>query len=106
MDEEKDMQEEMIEEVHEHAAEEKTARQKYADKAAEMKEKYKDAIYDIAIRQSKDVGVAFEMLKAIPRAILHNEEPLYATEVDLNIEELTNDYLELLGLSEEVANEI
>lgn len=84
--------------------EEKTARELWAEKNAEMREKYVDAINDIAIRQGKDVGVAFEMLKAIARAEVMGEEPLYATEVELNMDELVEDYRELLRLSNEVAN--
>ena len=72
-------------------------KQKYATKTEEMKEKYADVINDIAVAQGVDVGVAFEMLKAVARG----GDYLGDTKVDL--EELKADYLELRLLSMKIA---
>lgn len=82
----------------------KTARELYVEKANEMKEKYADVMNDLLVKYGGTVDRGFEYLKAIPRAIVLGEEPLYATEVELNMDELVADYKELLRLSNEVAN--
>lgn len=72
-------------------------REQYAKKAEEMKEKYNAAIIAIAQKQGVDVGVGFDMLKAVARG------GNYAEGIDLNVEELKADYTELLAISEELA---
>ena len=72
-------------------------REQYAKKAEEMKEKYNAAIIAIAQKQGVDVGLGFDMLKAVARG------GNYAEGIDLNVEELKADYTELLAISEEIA---
>ena len=72
-------------------------REQYAKKVEEMKEKYNAAIIAIAQKQGVDVGVGFDMLKAVARG------GNYAEGIDLNVEELKADYTELLAISEEIA---
>ena len=43
------------------------SKNEYAEKEKAFKEKYHDAIYNIAELQGVDVGVGYDMLKAIPR---------------------------------------
>lgn len=69
----------------------------YANKANEMKEKYHDAIYAIADKYGVDLGIAFDMLKAICRGGNYGEG------IDINTEELKKDYLELADISEQIA---
>ena len=76
---------------------ERDLHEEYEVKANEMKEKYHAAIVAIAEKQGVDMGVAFDMLKAVARG------GNYAEGIDLNVEELTKDYTELAGLSEEIA---
>jgi len=76
---------------------ERDLHEEYEVKANEMKEKYHAAIAAIAEKQGVDMGVAFDMLKAVARG------GNYAEGIDLNVEELTKDYTELAGLSEEIA---
>lgn len=76
---------------------ERDLHEEYEVKANEMKEKYHAAITAIAEKQGVDMGVAFDMLKAVARG------GNYAEGIDLNVEELTKDYTELAGLSEEIA---
>lgn len=75
----------------------------YAKKSDEMREKYADVINDLSIKYDKDLGVAFEMLKAIPRAIIVGLEPLYSTTIELDIDELIQDYAELERISVQIA---
>ena len=76
---------------------ERDLHEEYEVKANEMKEKYHAAIVAIAEKQGVDMGVAFDMLKAVARG------GNYAEGIDLNVEELTKDYMELAELSEEIA---
>lgn len=76
---------------------ERDLHEEYEVKSNEMKEKYHAAIVAIAEKQGVDMGVAFDMLKAVARG------GNYAEGIDLNVEELTKDYTELAGLSEEIA---
>lgn len=72
-----------------------------ANKVAEMKEKYHDAIYSLADKYQVDVGVGFNMLEAIAYATIHPQEPmLYECDVELKIEELVEDYQELVYYSD------
>jgi chorismate synthase len=70
--------------------------EEYANKTEEMKAKYHAAIVAIAEKQGVDMGVAFDMLKAVARG------GNYAEGVDLNVDELTRDYNELAGISEQL----
>ncbi|MBO7695893.1 MAG: hypothetical protein J6T10_24945 [Methanobrevibacter sp.] len=72
-------------------------REEYKVKNEAMKEKYKDIIYSIADKNGVDLGVAFDMLKAIARG------GEYAYEGELNIEELKKEYAEIVELSEKIA---
>lgn len=72
-------------------------REKYAEKSAELRKKYEKAIYDIAMVRGVDLGVAFEMLKAVARG------GNYAEGIELDIAELKADYYELACISEEIA---
>lgn len=79
-----------------------TPREKLTEKVKLMKEKYADVINDIAIKYNKDVGVAYSMFLAIPRAMLLGQEPLYKTDIDLNYDELCNDYLDYIEVCKQV----
>lgn len=92
MDENEVKQTEAVEE-----AEGLDLREQHAKKEEEMKQKYQAAIIAIAEKHHVDVGVAFDMLKAVARG------GNYAEGIDLNVEELKNDYIELLAISEEIA---
>jgi len=70
----------------------------YAKKTEEMKEKYHAAIYAIGMKQGVDMGVAFDMLKAVARGAN------YAEGIDLNLDELKADYAELAEISEQIVN--
>ena len=72
-------------------------RRKSALLNAQLREKYDKAIYDIAIERGVDLGIAFDMLKAVARGAN------YAEGVDLDIEELKKDYYEIACVSEEIA---
>ena len=86
--------------------------EKYAEKSEEMQSKYHDAIYDIATKQGVDVGVGFDMLKAIARAEIDPKLKLdenfidysLGMDVELNREELVADYAELAAISMEILN--
>lgn len=71
----------------------------YAQKSNEMKEKYADVINEISVVRNVDVGVAFDMLKAVCRG----GEYLDGIETDINLDELKADYFELCGISEQIA---
>lgn len=73
-------------------------RRKYAAKSAEMREKYADVINEISCKHGVDLGIAFEMLKAVARG------GNYADGFNFDKEELVKDYLELLHISEMIAN--
>lgn len=75
------------------------------EKVREMKEKYADVINDLSIKYDKDVGVAWDMFKAIARAKTFGLEPMYTTNIELDEEELKKDYREFLELAEKVATE-
>ena len=71
--------------------------EEYIKKSEEIRTKYKDVIDALARKYDKDVGVGYDMLLAIGRAILHDEEPLYSQEeVELDTGELFDDYCELI----------
>lgn len=79
-----------------------TPREALTEKVKFMKEKYADAINDIAVNYGKDLGVAYGMFLAIPRALIVGEEPLYSTDIDLNYDELREDYLDYLEACKKV----
>ena len=67
----------------------------YKEKEEEFKKKYAEAIKNVAELQGVNVGVGYDMLKAIPRG------GNYKCEVELDREELFKDCAELYFLSEE-----
>lgn len=75
------------------------------EKVREMKEKYADVINDLAVKYDKDVGVAWDMFKAIARAKTYGLEPMYTTNIELDEEELRKDYMEFADLALRVATE-
>ena len=72
----------------------------HAKKTAEMKEKYANIINDIAAKHGVDLGVAFDMLKAVARGGNYAE----GLEAEFDLEELKADYLELADISERILN--
>lgn len=80
----------------------KTPREELTEKVKFMKEKYADAINDIAVKYDKDLGVAYGMFLAIPRAMLVGLEPLYTTDVELDYDELLNDYIDYNSVCKKV----
>ena len=73
---------------------------KYEAKSKEIREKYADVINEIAVARGVDLGVAFEMLKAIARGGEYGEG------IELDVEELKKDYAELEEISKEKHIEI
>lgn len=71
-------------------------KKEYAEKEIAFKEKYAEAIKNIAELQGVDLGVGYDMLKAIPRG------GEYKCEVELNKEELFEDCAELYELSKKI----
>ena len=59
--------------------------------------KYSKAIYDIAVKYGVDLGIGFDMLKAVARG------GNYAEGIELDIAELKADYFELVCISDEIA---
>lgn len=80
-------------------------REELTKKSNEICEKYADVINDLCVKYDKTVDVGFEMLKAMARAKILNQEPLYETNIDINMDELVNDYVEYAELAEKVWNE-
>ena len=78
--------------------EEKDLHELYERKTEEMKEKYHDAIYAIGMKRGVDMGVAFDMLKAVARG------GDYAEGIELDVDELKADYAELAAISEQILN--
>ena len=72
-------------------------RSKWAKKNAEIRQKYSKAIYDIAVKWGVDLGIGFDMLKAVARG------GNYAEGIELDIAELKADYYELACISDEIA---
>lgn len=75
----------------------------YANKNAEMKEKYKDVIAAIATKQNVDLGVGFDMLKAVYRG---GENYLEGVDVEFNRDELMKDCAESMELSVKIADSL
>ena len=73
-------------------------RKKYAEKLNEMRINYAGAIIAISKKYDKDLGVAFEMLKAIARG---NTE--YGEGIEVDVEALKKDYAELTDISIQIA---
>lgn len=69
-------------------------------KEREMKEKYAEVINDLCIKYDRTVDFGFEALKAIARAKMFNEEPMYESNIEFNLDELVADEKELLELCE------
>lgn len=86
-------------EIVEGAKEEVDLHELYAKKAEEIKEKYHEAIVAISNKHGVDVGVAYDMLKATCRGGNY----LDGVETEINRDELKADYLELLAISDEIA---
>lgn len=72
-------------------------KEKYITKNEEMKEKYQEAIIAVSRKHSVDLGVAFDMLKAVCRGAD------YADGIDYDKEGFLKDYLELAEISEKIA---
>ena len=79
-----------------------TDREILTEKVKAMKEKYADVINDLAVKYGKDVGVAYGMLLSIPRSIVIGLEPLYKTDVELDYDELLNDYIDYVDACNKV----
>lgn len=77
-----------------------SVKEEYIKKMYEIQEKYKPVIVDLCIKYDKDLGVGYDMLIAIARAMAIEEEPLYETNVEYDADELLKDYLELEALHE------
>lgn len=71
-------------------------KEQYKAKADEMKEKYADVINEISAKHNVDVGVAFDMLKAVCRG------GDYADGFEFDREALKKDYEELLHISDRI----
>ena len=65
------------------------------DKIAEMKEKYKDIIFDLSVKDQVTEDVALDELKAIAYANLMNEVVMYDARIEFDLVELIRDYAEL-----------
>lgn len=85
--------------------EEITATERCIAKAEEMKEKYADVINDLAVKYHVTVDVAFERMKAIARAKIYGDEPLYSADIEYDIDGLIQDEKENLVLSEQALHE-
>ena len=70
-------------------------KQLHADKIAEMKEKYKDVIFDLSVKDEVDEGVAFDELKAIAYASLEGLPVMYDANIEFDLVEVIRDYAEL-----------
>ena len=81
----------------------KTAKEIYLDYVEEIKAKYQDAITALCNKYGVDLGVGFDMLKAIGLALTINEAPLYEAE-GLDLEAWKADYVKLLALQEAYIN--
>ena len=77
-------------------------REKLNEKSREIREKYADIINDLCVKYDKTVDVGFEMLKAIARAKILNQEPEYTTNIEFDVNELVGDYVAYAELAEEV----
>ena len=96
------MGEEKVEEVKDESIMSLDAlKEAYAAKDKEMEEKYKDLISAIATKQNVDLGIGFDMLKAVYRG---GENYLEGIEVEFNRDELMKDCEESMELSIRIAN--
>lgn len=71
-------------------------KEQYRAKKNAMKEKYAQIIESIAIKNGVDMGVAFDMLEAIARG------GNYQYDGELDLDELKNDYEEIVELSKQI----
>lgn len=69
------------------------------NKKAEMEEKYAVVIKDLAAKYGKPIDIGFDMLCAIPRAVLDNKIPEYYSDLEYDKKELMKDWIELYELS-------
>ena len=60
-----------------------------------MKEKYKDVIFDLSVKDQVTEDVALDELKAIAYANLMNEVVMYDARIEFDLVELIRDYAEL-----------
>ena len=74
-------------------------KEKYAEKTIEMQEKYKEIVYAIAEKEKVDLGVAFDMLKAVARGAD------YAEGIELDVDQLKADCEELTAISKQIRGE-
>ena len=79
-------------------------KEKLAEREKEFQEKYADIINDLCVKYDKDLGVGCDMLKAIARAKILGQEPLYTTNIEFDLEELLNDYVEIQTIEIEIHN--
>ena len=79
-------------------------KEKLAEREKEFQEKYADIINDLCVKYGKDLGVGYDMLKAIARAKILGQEPLYSTNLEFDLEELLNDYVEIQTIEIEIHN--
>lgn len=83
-------------------------REAYKAKKEEMIEKYKVEIKAIAEKNHVDMGIGFDMLKAVARVeiepgLKEDEHYIdYAEGIEINKEELAKDYKELEELSQKI----
>lgn len=78
-----------------------TAKERLVLKEREMKEKYADVIFDLATKYEKTIDIGFEMLKAIARANIYGEDPLYESNVVFDLGGLVADEKEYEALAKE-----
>lgn len=75
----------------------------YVNKNAEMKEKYADLIAAIATKHNVDLGVGFDMLKAVYRG---GDNYLEGIDVEFDKDELMKDCAESMELSVKIADDL
>lgn len=85
-------------------------KEKYNKLNEAMKEKYKGVIKEIAIKNGVDLGIGFDMLKAVARVELEpklkEDEHFvdYAEGIELDRKELATEYAELKEVSTQILN--
>lgn len=93
--------EEVVEQKEESIMSLESLKEAYIAKNEEIKEKYKDVIAAISVKQDKDLGVAFDMLKAVYRG---GKEYLDGIDVEFDMDELMKDCAESMELSIKIAD--
>lgn len=85
-------------------------KEKYNVLSEAMKEKYKNTIKEIATKNGVDMGIGFDMLKAVARVELDpklKEDEFYvdyAEGIELDRKELAVEYAELEEISRQILN--